>query len=67
MLDFGADDRYRPFEGTGAIGTWQIEMPARFPQFDYDTISDVILHLRYTDRESGSTFKSLVEEGSASC
>jgi hypothetical protein len=65
LFEFSSDDRYRPFEGTGAIGTWQIEMPARFPQFDYDTISDVILHLRYTAREGGSTFKSLVEDALA--
>ena len=65
MFEFGSDERYRPFEGTGALGTWQIEMPARFPQFDYDTISDVILKLRYTAREGGSTFKSLVEDGLA--
>ena len=63
MFDFSSgDDRYRPFEGTGTIGTWQIEMPARFPQFDYGTINDVILHLRYTARDGGSTFKVLVED-----
>ena len=56
------DDRYLPFEGTGAIGTWQLEMPAVFPQFDYDTISDVILHMRYTARDGGSAFKALVED-----
>jgi hypothetical protein len=29
-------------------------MPARFPQFDYGSISDVMLHLRYTARDGGS-------------
>jgi len=55
------DDRYLPFEGTGAIATWQIELPATFQQFDYDTISDVVLHVRYTARDGGSSFKNLVE------
>jgi hypothetical protein len=55
------DERYLPFEGTGAAGTWQIELPAAFRQLDYGTISDVILHLRYTARDGGSAFRSLVE------
>lgn len=55
------DERYLPFEGTGAIATWLIEMPATFRQFDYDTISDVILHLRYTARDGGSGFRTLVD------
>ena len=37
-----------PFEGAGAIGDWDIELPKNFRAFDYDTISDVILHLRFT-------------------
>ena len=55
------DERYLPFEGTGAISTWQLEMPKTFQQFDFNTISDVIIHLKYTAREGGSNFKTLVE------
>jgi hypothetical protein len=47
------DERYLPFEGAGAISRWRIELPAELPQFDHDTISDVVLHLRYTAREGG--------------
>ncbi len=47
------DERYLPFEGAGAIGRWKIEIPNAIPQFDLETISDVILHLRYTCREAG--------------
>jgi hypothetical protein len=47
------DERYLLFEGSGAINEWHIQMPREFRQFDYDTISDVILHLRYTAREGG--------------
>jgi hypothetical protein len=46
------DDRYLPFEGAGAISTWQIALPVQYPQFDYATIADVVIHLRYTSRES---------------
>jgi hypothetical protein len=47
------DDRYLPFEGAGAISTWRLELPSDVPPFDFETISDVILHLRYTAREAG--------------
>jgi hypothetical protein len=47
------DERFLPFEGAGAISTWKLELPASFRQFDYNTISDVILHVRYTAREGG--------------
>ncbi|MEA2997630.1 MAG: hypothetical protein QOG74_3179, partial [Alphaproteobacteria bacterium] len=47
------DDRYLPFEGAGAIGRWRIEMPNDIPQFDFESISDVVFHFRYTAREAG--------------
>ncbi len=47
------DERYLPFEGAGAVGEWRVELPTPVRQFDYDTISDLILHLRYTAREGG--------------
>jgi len=34
-----------------------LELPADVRQFDYDTISDVILHLRYTAREGGGLLR----------
>lgn len=55
QLDFRGDDRYLPFEGTGAIGTWRLEMPGDLRPFDYATISDVVLHVSYTARNGGST------------
>ncbi len=56
------DEQYLPFEGAGAISTWQLELPNQFRQFDYETISDVILHLRYTARDGGDIFKGKAEE-----
>jgi hypothetical protein len=55
------DERYLPFEGTGAISSWRLEMPAKFPPFDYQTIADVVLHVRYTARDGGSKFRGDVE------
>ncbi|WP_367108738.1 hypothetical protein [uncultured Psychrobacter sp.] len=64
------DERFLPFEGQGVISTWNLELPNEFRQFDYDTISDVILHLRYTARQGGDSrrraalnnLRTLVEE-----
>ncbi len=52
------DERYLPFEGHGAVSRWRLELPAEFPQFDYSTITDVILHIRYTAREGGTSLKN---------
>jgi hypothetical protein len=44
------DERYLPFEGTGAISRWRLD----FPHFDgsqkdmIDSITDIIVHIRYT-------------------
>ncbi|MDO6433173.1 neuraminidase-like domain-containing protein [Flavitalea sp. BT771] len=56
------DERYLPFEGAGAVSDWVIgltEDPA-LRQFDYATISDVILHINYTAREDAGLFRDSV-------
>lgn len=45
------DERFLPFEGAGAESTWKLDLPNDYRAFDYDTISDVILHIRYTSRQ----------------
>ena len=57
-----SDERYAPFELAGAVSDWQITLPANPSagdpaQFDYQSIGDVILHLRYTAREGGDLMK----------
>lgn len=47
------DDHVLPFEGAGAVGAWHLELPRDFRVFDYMTIADVILHVRYTARAGG--------------
>jgi len=51
-LDF-RDERYLPFERFGAISRWRFQLPSDFRPFDYRTISDLILHVRYTARDGG--------------
>ena len=60
------DERYLPFEGAGAISQWSLELfndntpdfGKSLRQFDYSTISDAILHIKYTAREDAGTFKN---------
>src|SRR5262249_8192994 len=56
------DDRLLPFEGAGAQSTWKIELPERFRHFDYNTIADVILHIRYTARDGGAPLRQKAQE-----
>ncbi|SFK89266.1 hypothetical protein SAMN05216302_101961 [Nitrosomonas aestuarii] len=61
------DERYLPFENSGVISEWQLQLPADpskhdLTQFDYDTISDVIFHIRYTAREGGSLLRKGAQE-----
>jgi hypothetical protein len=57
------DERYLPFENSGVISEWQLQLPADPSKndpalFDYSTISDVILHIRYTARNGGGLLRS---------
>lgn len=52
------DERVLPFEGAGTESVWKLELPADFRQFDYGTISDAILHIRYTAREGGAQLRA---------
>jgi hypothetical protein len=55
------DERYMPFEGAGAISAWKIELPAGFRQFDYQTISDLIVHISYTAQQDDG-LRQIVEQ-----
>lgn len=44
------DERYLPFEGAGVISKWSLELLGKPRPFDYDTIADVVLTVRYTAR-----------------
>jgi hypothetical protein len=56
------DERYLPFEYAGAISTWRLELPTEVKQFDYNTISDVVIHVKYTAREGGSSLKDVANK-----
>lgn len=46
------DERFLPFEGSGAISSWKLALPP-IAGFDYSTITDLVLHVRYTARDAG--------------
>ncbi len=68
------DERYLPFEGAGTISEWSLELFSDLPsnnpdpenpdfgkalrQFDYGTVSDAILHVKYSAREDAGAFKN---------
>lgn len=45
------DERYLPFEYAGAISDWELTLPGKIRTFNYNTISDVIIHLSYTAKQ----------------
>lgn len=60
MFEFNfRDERFLPFERAGVISEWQLELSTDklLRQFDYETITDVILHMDYTAKEDGGKFK----------
>ena len=56
------DEKYMPFEKLGAVSNWTLELPSSIRQFDYNTISDVILHMNYTARDGGSELKDATND-----
>lgn len=52
------DERFLPFEGAGAISKWSLEFPSEFRHFDYESIKDIVLHIRYTSKSGGSQLQT---------
>ncbi|KAK5203125.1 hypothetical protein LTR96_011047 [Exophiala xenobiotica] len=52
------DERFVPFEGAGAISTWELTLPpTAFRPFNYASIADVILSMRYTACDGGEMLR----------
>ncbi len=54
------DERYLPFEGTGAVSTWDLSLPKAANRINFETISDVIITLSYTALDGGNEFRKKV-------
>lgn len=55
------DERYLPFESTGAVSSWRLELNGYQDQFDIHSLSDVIITLNYTAKQGGDNFANLVK------
>lgn len=65
------DERYLPFEGAGAISSWSLSLPntdnddpaiQSFRQFDYQSITDVIMTIQYTAKIGGKTLEKAAQK-----
>ena len=61
-LNFPTSERYGPFEGAGAVSRWSLELPTAIRQFDYRSISDVILQVQYTSRDGGARWQKAASD-----
>ena len=53
-LNFDHDERYLPFEYTGAVSRWQLAFPNPKDQaILLGSLTDIIVHVRYTAKNSG--------------
>jgi hypothetical protein len=62
MLNFG-DERYLPFEGTGAVSSWLLAFPRPDSEAQaaiLSALNDVIVQVHYTAVYGGSSFESAV-------
>ncbi|MEN1834990.1 neuraminidase-like domain-containing protein [Pseudomonas lijiangensis] len=63
MLDFG-DERYFPFEGTGAVSRWLLSFPRHESERQkaiLGSLTDIILHVKYLAVDGGKVFNAEVE------
>ena len=55
------DDRYLPFEGTGAVSRWRLEMNGKKGAISMDELLDITLRIRYTALPGGERFADAVK------
>ena len=59
-MDF-RDEKYLPFEGTGAVSTWTLSLSPETNRIDFGGISDIIVKVQYTAKDGGSDFATEVK------
>lgn len=60
VLNFN-DSMYLPFEGTGAVSEWELNLPPETNHFDFNSISDIIIKISYTAYEDMGQFANDVK------
>ncbi|MEM9218659.1 MAG: hemopexin repeat-containing protein [Cyanobacteria bacterium P01_F01_bin.150] len=59
-LNFG-DERYLPFEGTGAVSSWRLELGGKRGSYDINALADAEIEVKYTARQGGQVFADAVK------
>ncbi len=54
------DEQYLPFEGTGAVSSWSLDIPQAANGFPLRSISDIIITVDYTAEDGGSTYAAQI-------
>ena len=54
-------DRYLPFEGTGAVSRWKLELNGKKGSVNLSELVDVTIGLKYTAKNGGSVFAAAVK------
>ena len=54
-------ERYLPFEGTGAVSRWKLELGGKKGSIDLRELVDITIHLEYTARQGGAVFAQAVK------
>ncbi|WP_409261026.1 neuraminidase-like domain-containing protein [Pseudomonas putida] len=61
FMGVDADDRYEPFECTGAVSTWMLKFPRHLHQVEVlATLSDIVVQVEYTALYGGQKFEEEV-------
>jgi len=55
------DERFLPFEGTGAVSTWRIELSGKRGSYNLNELKKVTIKLKYTALNGGNSFASAVK------
>jgi hypothetical protein len=55
------DDRYLPFENTGAVSTWRLGLNGKKNSYNINSLQDVIINLKYTAEQGGAAFAAAVK------
>jgi hypothetical protein len=55
------DERYLPFEGTGAVSSWRLTLNGKKGSYNIKQLTNVIINLKYTALQGGEAFASAVK------
>ncbi|MEZ4851154.1 MAG: hypothetical protein R3B93_21580 [Bacteroidia bacterium] len=54
-------ERYLPFEGTGAVSTWRLELNGKKGSYNVNDLLEVTINLKYSAKQGGKPFANAVK------